>query len=319
MKFIILTSNLIAALLVTATSAAGENASHLRAMIAMKESELTRVQNELVSLKKQLSSKSPTPASTNTYQAQAGDTLSSIARRHQMSYNQLLKLNKLTDPSKIQIGQEITVRSAFPAPAPHKSTAKAQTPAPSKSKSDRHTVKLGETFYAIARANKISIGKLKELNPGIDTNRIVTGQSLKISGAPAAHIASTRKPSTSAIRPASSPKKTSYQKSPTTAPTRSANSGKPTSRPKSSRKVSEPKKITVKKEVASTTEAHQKNEAPMHSPPQRVSSVILTNETSFADFAKQHGTSTNSLNALNGWNLPKATVLARGSEIYVPK
>ncbi|MEN8694282.1 MAG: LysM domain-containing protein, partial [Akkermansiaceae bacterium] len=99
MKLNSLTPTIIAALLLSAATAASETASNLRAMIAMKESELTRVQNEITSLKKQLSSASSTAASAGTYKVQAGDTMSSIARRHKMSYKQLVELNKLTDPS----------------------------------------------------------------------------------------------------------------------------------------------------------------------------------------------------------------------------
>lgn len=315
MKLISLTSTLIAVLLLTATSAAGETASDLRALISQKESELSRVQGELATLKKKLSSASAKTTDTDTYKVEAGDTMSSIARRHKMSYSQLVKLNKLTDPSKIRIGQELVVRggASTTVSAKQKTTAHA----PSAPQSDKHTVKRGETFYAIARSHQLSVGKLKELNPGVDTNRIIVGQPLKVSGSPAARIASNKKtgaPQTRRSFSASAP-----QKSSTTALTRSATTNKPTSKPKSSRKVSEPKKAPVNKEVASAPAPPKKEEAPMPAAPKRVSSVIVTSETSFADFAKKHGTSTTSLNALNGWNLPKATVLARGSEIYVPK
>ena len=53
--------------------------------------------------------------------------------------------------------------------------------------------------------------------------------------------------------------------------------------------------------------------------PAAVSSIILTDETTFDAFASKHGTSTEQLNALNGWNLPKVMMLARGSEIFVPQ
>ncbi|MEN8736678.1 MAG: LysM peptidoglycan-binding domain-containing protein [Akkermansiaceae bacterium] len=323
MKLNSLTPTIIAALLLSAATAASETASNLRAMIAMKESELTRVQNEITSLKKQLSSASSTAASAGTYKVQAGDTMSSIARRHKMSYKQLVELNKLTDPSHIRIDQELNIATEAP-PAGEKTATKAS----SKANSEKHTVLRGETFYAIARTNKISVGKLKDLNPGIDANHIFVGQTLKVAGSPAPRITSTRKTSapkttrgslTPNAAAESIPKATAPKKSSTTALSRSAASLKPTSMPKSSRQVSEPKKSTVKKEVAAAPVPPKKKEASMPSAPKRVSSVILTNETSFADFASKHNTSTDSLNALNGWNFPKATVLARGSEIYVPK
>jgi hypothetical protein len=38
----------------------------------------------------------------------------------------------------------------------------------------------------------------------------------------------------------------------------------------------------------------------------------------YGDFAAKHGTDADRLNALNGLDLTNATVLAKGSELYVP-
>jgi LysM repeat protein len=50
----------------------------------------------------------------------------------------------------------------------------------------------------------------------------------------------------------------------------------------------------------------------------RIRSISIDKETEFAAFAAAHGTSTAKLNALNGLNLNSSTVLAKGSELYVP-
>jgi LysM repeat protein len=50
----------------------------------------------------------------------------------------------------------------------------------------------------------------------------------------------------------------------------------------------------------------------------RIKSVFVTEETSFGAFAKVHDTTTEKLNALNGLDLNPATVLAKGSELYIP-
>lgn len=323
MKLLTLTSSLIATLLLPASFASAESASTFRALIAAKETELIRVQNELTSLRKGLATANSTaaPASISTYTVQLGDTMSSIARRHKMTYSDLVKLNKITDPSLITIGQELNVSTDTKTSTPAKVAIKTP-PTAKTSKHETHVVKRGETFYRIATTNQISVGKLKELNPGVDTNHITEGQKLKISGKPAAQIASRKRSSTRSAAPVSqrSTPVSAPKKSSTPALTRSAASKKTvaSSQPTSSRKIAEPKVATVKKEVASAP-APPKVEEPMPAAPKKVSSVILTNETSFSDFASKHGTSTTSLNALNGWNLPKATVLARGSEIYVPK
>ena len=64
--------------------------------------------------------------------------------------------------------------------------------------------------------------------------------------------------------------------------------------------------------------------APLASPSQtvssvpRIKSVLVTEETDFGAFAAAHGTTTEKLNALNGHSLKPSTVLAKGSEFYVP-
>ena len=50
----------------------------------------------------------------------------------------------------------------------------------------------------------------------------------------------------------------------------------------------------------------------------RVITVAVDSETTFGDFAAKHGTDVARLNELNGLQLDSATVLAKGSELYVP-
>lgn len=49
-----------------------------------------------------------------------------------------------------------------------------------------------------------------------------------------------------------------------------------------------------------------------------IRSIIIQNETTYGDFAGKHGTTTERLNELNGLSLGRSTVLAKGSELYVP-
>lgn len=50
----------------------------------------------------------------------------------------------------------------------------------------------------------------------------------------------------------------------------------------------------------------------------KVRSITIENEMTFGEFAKQYGTDADRLNSLNGLDLTTATVLAKGSELYVP-
>ncbi len=51
----------------------------------------------------------------------------------------------------------------------------------------------------------------------------------------------------------------------------------------------------------------------------KIRSIMIETEMTYANFANQHGTDTGRLNDLNGLDLTDATVLAKGSELYVPQ
>jgi|TARA_B110000879_G_scaffold20353_1_gene25309 LysM repeat protein len=293
MKKFTLTSTLIAVLALTA---AGESKFSILSQISAKEKELHRIQTEISALKGQLTG---TSSNKTTYTVKSGDTLSSIARQNEMSYTQLIKWNEISDPSLLQVGQELIVgensKVAFAKTATEKKAATPANPL-------NHTIKNGDTFYSIARVNDISVGKLTQLNPGIDPTRIMSGQKLKVSGSPAA----------AAQKPSSSPKKSS-----TSALTRNVTSKKSTATPISTRKKSTP--LPAAKMGATPAPTPPKMEESMSATPRSVSLVSLTSETTFSDFASKHHTSTEELNSLNGWNYPRATLLARDSVIYVPK
>jgi lysozyme len=281
---------------VLALTAAGESKFSILSQISAKEKELHRIQTEISALKGQLTG---TSSNKTTYTVKSGDTLSSIARQNEMSYTQLIKWNEISDPSLLQVGQELIVgensKVAFAKTATEKKAATPANPL-------NHTIKNGDTFYSIARVNDISVGKLTQLNPGIDPTRIMSGQKLKVSGSPAA----------AAQKPSSSPKKSS-----TSALTRNVTSKKSTATPISTRKKSTP--LPAAKMGATPAPTPPKMEESMSATPRSVSLVSLTSETTFSDFASKHHTSTEELNSLNGWNYPRATLLARDSVIYVPK
>ena len=54
-----------------------------------------------------------------------GDSLDKIAKQHNTTIAELQKLNKITDPKKLQIGQQLTL-------PPNATPAPAATPAPEK-------------------------------------------------------------------------------------------------------------------------------------------------------------------------------------------
>ncbi|MCO7151810.1 LysM peptidoglycan-binding domain-containing protein [Vagococcus lutrae] len=114
--------------------------------------------------------------SSGTYRVKAGDTLYSIANRHNMTVAQLKSLNQLTS-DMIIIGQTLSLSGttskpvvAQPKPAPVK-PANAAT----------YQVKAGDTLYRIATNNGLSVSELKNINQ-LASDRISIGQVLKLNG-----------------------------------------------------------------------------------------------------------------------------------------
>lgn len=133
--------------------------------------------------------KTPTPApakssvssvsSTGTYKIVAGDTMSRIAAKHNMSLNALLNLNGMRASQIIYVGQTIKVAGTAPkAPATTVSPAPAAKPTTSGS----YTVKSGDTLYAIASKLGMSINSLLSVNNLRLSSIIYPGQVLKTSG-----------------------------------------------------------------------------------------------------------------------------------------
>ncbi|HFI0464261.1 TPA: LysM peptidoglycan-binding domain-containing protein [Streptococcus suis] len=138
-------------------------------------------------------------ASTATYIVQAGDTLYSIAKKHQVTVTDLKNWNHLTT-EVIQPGQAISLQAtsmrlpqdASQAPAPATTSQTSQTPAvettgqASETSENLQTnsgyrVKAGDTLYQIASANQVSLADLKAWNK-LTSDRIQIGQELQIKG-----------------------------------------------------------------------------------------------------------------------------------------
>ena len=220
-----------------------------------------------------------------------GDTLRKLAKRHGTTPEALAKLNGIKNPSVIRAGQKLVLPEKASAPA-----LAAEAPRSATVNSGSHTVKSGETFYSIARHYGLSANSLQAANPGVKASALKIGQTLRLGGK-ATDAATTK---VSSAKPA-----------PKTASVKAADS-KPASQPEEAA----PSKPTAP--VAETTaEAAAQASQPASDAP-RIRSISIDKETDFAAFAAAHGTSTVKLNALNGLNLNSSTVLAKGSELYVP-
>ena len=293
-----LTTTLLAALALTSTSQA---TPALRSKITAKEKQVATLQSEIASLRNQLNQ-----SSKERYTVKAGDTLSSIARRHRISPNTLIKLNNIKNPSVLTVGQKLII------------TGKKSATTSTSQKTKSYTVQKGDTFYRIAHRHGISVSKLQSLNPRVNASHITRGQKLVIIGSPKPErtkntqfISNTSKKS-SAKKQQTQKKKTSPKNTP-----QKAQKPKPKNQP-----VPIPPPVVKSKKIDKPTPPPTPELPPLveETPPTTgVSSIILTSETTFEAFADKYNTSPSKLNELNGWNLPKSTTLARGSEIYIPK
>ncbi|KAB7706608.1 LysM peptidoglycan-binding domain-containing protein [Bacillus aerolatus] len=136
-------------------------------------------------------------SASGTYKVQSGDSLSAIAKAYKMSVAQLQELNGLGDFT-IYAGQTLKV-SGQPASTVNSPAASVKTPAAS----GTYAVKSGDSLSAIAKAYKMSVAQLQELN-GLNSHLIYAGQTLNVSGTPAAAMPVPDKPSVPVSTPATS-------------------------------------------------------------------------------------------------------------------
>ena len=115
--------------------------------------------------------------STGYYTVKSGDTLIKIAREHDMTVDELKRLNSLQS-DVIRIGQQLTVRKSVSAP----SIAEAgdyieSTP---QGKFVMYRVSQGETLESLLDKFKMTKSDLQALNPGSELSELNRGQRLTI-------------------------------------------------------------------------------------------------------------------------------------------
>ena len=239
-----------------------------------------------------------TDPSATTYTVKAGDCLEKIARKVGAAPEKLAKSNGLTTNSIIRPGQKLKVpgtAAAAASPAAPAVTA-ATSPSP-KSTGKTHKVQAGETFSSISKKHGMTPEALGAANPTVKPASLRPGQVVSLGGdGPSARTITA---------PASHAK--------ATAPAEKASAPAPAVKSPAAAKAAEtpPAPATAKQPVAET-ETHSPK------PEKKIRPVTIEGEMTYGEFATKHGTDAERLNALNGLDLTTATVLAKGSELYVP-
>lgn len=111
-----------------------------------------------------------TTDSNITYIVKKGDTLYSIASKNNVTVDELMKLNNLSN-TNLSIGQQLKI----------KETESIITPSENEviNENSVYTVKKGDTLYSIAKKNNTTVDKLKEIN-NIVNDILTIGASLFI-------------------------------------------------------------------------------------------------------------------------------------------
>lgn len=111
----------------------------------------------------------------NNYQyhkVSSGETLGTIASRYGMSVAELQRVNGLRS-TKIYVGQRLKVKEGSGTPT-------NTNPAPATPSKQYYYVRSGDTFGKIAQKHRLSISQLRNLNPGVNIDRISIGQRLRV-------------------------------------------------------------------------------------------------------------------------------------------
>ncbi|MDA7540745.1 LysM peptidoglycan-binding domain-containing protein [Akkermansiaceae bacterium] len=261
----------------------GQTQASLHSRISSKERQLAEIQKELHELRSRLSS--PT---VGKYSVRQGETLHSIARRNGVSVSSIIKWNKITDPAKLKVGEKIIISELLHSPI--------SVPSPnriSSAGSADYVIASGDTFYSIARRHKMDLSELRALNPNVNIHLLSPGKKLRISGETPLD---SRPAKRQEVLVAEKDVKSKIDQPALESPTRA----EALKSIVASKSLPQPPMIEDRN-ISSTT-----------------TSIILTDVITFEAFASRHNTNTKLLNALNGWNLPRTTILAGGSEILVP-
>ncbi len=158
----------------------------------------------------------------------------------------------------------------------------AATAAAPRSGAKSHKVQAGETLFSISKKHGMSTEALAAANPQVKPSALRPGQVVSLSGdSPATTMISAPAPQAKAPTPV-------------------------------------PQETTPVSTAAAPAPAPVKEEAPAAAPEKKVRAIIIDGEMTYGEFASQHGTDAERLNALNGLDLTTATILAKGSELYVP-
>ncbi len=120
------------------------------------------------------------PARPATHVVVAGETLSSIAARYQTTVEVLMELNAITDPRRLQAGQTLLLPRNGGEPGDPEARVEVLVDEEEEARPRLYTVRPGDTLARIGAREGISVERIRQLNPGIDGDRIYPGQVFRL-------------------------------------------------------------------------------------------------------------------------------------------
>jgi len=190
-----------------------------------------------------ISEKDTKTAGTIEYIVNKGDSLGTIAKKHNVSRSELIELNKIADPNKIRVGQKLIIPkrahvTGVPAAkkAEAKPKAKAEDKAPATTLAtgiNEYVVQAGDSLSKISAKLNVKISELREVNKLVN-DKLKVGQKLtvpakKAEGAPESAPAAASEPAMqttpAAVTPASAPAPGTPEAVPAAAPAKNVSSG----------------------------------------------------------------------------------------------
>jgi LysM repeat protein len=134
----------------------------------------------------------PVEMTTKSYTIKSGDSLSRVAQRFNVSMRDVMKLNKISDPNKVRVGQKLAlpgyVNLNAPEPPRRKKAVSKPSATPAVAGGNEYVVKAGDSLSVIAKAHGTTTKALRDVNK-LSSDRIAVGQKLALpqgAGAPAA-------------------------------------------------------------------------------------------------------------------------------------
>jgi LysM repeat protein len=257
-------------------------------------------------------------AGAATYVVKSGDNFYRIAKNYGISLKQLEQANPTVSASSLRIGAKLVIPSRSDS-ASLAAAASSSTPAIVTAEG-AYEVQQGDSLSKIARTQGTTVAALKAANPTLNPNKMAIGQKIQIPGssAPREQVAATPAPAPTPVQQ-TTPEERSPETAPQPAPVQEKTSiAEIQNATQQTMPAPEPAPAPALAQADTET---VKNTAPESSTPQGSAAYRLiktTRELTLAEVAKENNTTTEKINALNGWSFSPQTLLAVDSELYIP-